>query len=76
MGTFSASGVEYETGDGKLVIRKDGRLHQFVARVQHITFSRPYSARSGRKILYITERCVFELGPDGPELVEIAPGID
>ena len=76
MGTFSASGVEYETGDGKLVIRKEGRLHKFVARVQHITFSGPYSARSGRKILYITERCVFELGPDGPELVEIAPGID
>jgi propionate CoA-transferase len=76
MGTFSASGVEYETGDGKLVIRKEGRWHKFVARVQHITFSGPYSARSGRKILYITERCVFELGPDGPELVEIAPGID
>jgi propionate CoA-transferase len=51
-------------------------LHKFVEKVQHITFSGPYSARSGRKILYITERCVFELGSGGPELVEIAPGLD
>ena len=27
-------------------------------------------------MLYITERCVFRLGPDGLELIEVAPGID
>ena len=76
MGTFTAGGAEYHIGGGKLAVKKEGRFRKFVNRVQHITFSGPYSARSGRKILYITERCVFELGPHGPELVEIAPGID
>ena len=27
-------------------------------------------------MLYVTERCVFRLTPDGLELIEIAPGID
>ena len=27
-------------------------------------------------MLYVTERCVFELTADGLELTEIAPGID
>ena len=76
MGTFTAGGVDYAIGDGKLAIKKEGRLRKFVARVQHITFSGSYGAATGRKILYVTERCVFELGAAGPELVEIAPGID
>jgi propionate CoA-transferase len=76
MGTFTAGGIDYEIAGGRLVIKKEGRLRKFVEKVQHITFSGPYSAKSRRKILYITERCVFELGPDGPVLVEIAPGLD
>ena len=27
-------------------------------------------------MLYVTERCVFELTPDGVELIEVAPGVD
>ena len=76
MGTFTAGGAEYDIADGRLTVKTEGRLNKFVDRVQHITFSGPYNARSGRRILYVTERCVFELGPEGLELIEIAPGID
>ena len=57
-------------------IDREGRFKKFVEQVQHITFSGRYAARSGRRILYITERCVFVLCADGLQLIEIAPGVD
>jgi propionate CoA-transferase len=44
--------------------------------VEHITFSGEYGKTSGQKILYVTERAVFELTPEGVMLTEIAPGLD
>ncbi len=37
---------------------------------------RGYAAEQGKPVLYVTERCVFALRPDGLELVEVAPGIE
>jgi propionate CoA-transferase len=34
------------------------------------------AAAADKEVLYITERCVFGLRPDGLELLEIAPGVD
>ena len=39
-------------------------------------FPAAYSVQRGQPVLYVTERCVFKLTPDGLELVEVAPGID
>ena len=76
MGTFTTGGAKIDIREGRLVIDKEGQFKKFVEQVQHITFSGRYGATSGRRILYITERCVFALCDQGLELIEIAPGVD
>ena len=49
---------------------------KFVERVEHRTFSGRLAARRGQPVLYVTDRCVFRLTPEGLELSEIAPGLD
>ena len=75
-GTFTAGGLEIRAGDGRLAIVKEGRNSKFRAQVQHVTFAGREAAARGQRVLYVTERCVFELGPHGLVLVEVAPGID
>lgn len=76
MGTFTTGGAKISIREGRLNIDKEGQFRKFVEQVQHITFSGRYGAMSRRRILYITERCVFALCDQGLELIEIAPGVD
>ncbi len=75
-GTFNAAGLRIAIENGMLVIIADGHHRKFVAEVEHRTFSGEYAARRGQSVLYVTERCVFSLTPDGLELMEVAPGVD
>jgi propionate CoA-transferase len=75
-GTFVAGALEIECHDGLLRIVRDGDIRKFVREVEHVTFSGDVARRSGKPVLYITERCVFRLTKDGLELAEIAPGVD
>ena len=75
-GTFTAGGLEVEMKGGQLRIVKEGRSRKFVKKVEQITFNGAYAAENKQPVLYVTERCVFFRGPDGMELVEVAPGID
>ncbi|MDH4288961.1 MAG: acyl CoA:acetate/3-ketoacid CoA transferase [Aquincola sp.] len=75
-GTFTAGGLEVKAGDGRLAIEKEGRNSKFRAQVQHVTFAGHQAASRGQRVLYVTERCVFELTPHGLALTEVAPGID
>lgn len=76
VGTFTAGKLEIAVDDGHLRILEDGSAMKFVDAVEHRTFSGPQAVKWGRRVLYITERCVFELSADGLVLTEIAPGID
>lgn len=76
IGTFLAGQMEYKTGDGKLTIVKDAEKRKFRKKVQQVTFSAQFAHETGQEILYITERAVFRLEPEGVTLIEKAPGVD
>lgn len=61
--------------DGRLVIVEEGKAKKFIKEVEQITFSGQY-ARPKQTILYVTERCVFQLVDGKMTLIEVAPGID
>ena len=76
VGTFNAGGLRVAVDNDKLVILNEGNARKFVQQVEHVTFSGPLAASRAQHVLYVTERCVFALSPDGLELKEVAPGID
>lgn len=75
-GTFTARGLETAVQDGKLRIVKEGMEAKFINQVEQVTFSGRRAARLAQSVIYVTERCVFELTTKGLKLIETAPGID
>jgi propionate CoA-transferase len=75
-GTFTAGGLKVVVGERCLRIVQEGRALKFDEHVEQITFSGRLAAEKGKPVLYVTERCVFQLRREGLELVEVAPGID
>jgi acyl CoA:acetate/3-ketoacid CoA transferase len=75
-GSFDTKGGRTSVSDGKLVIEQHGKIQKLVSEVAGITFSGAQAIAEGKKVLYVTERAVFQLTSEGVELVEYAPGID
>lgn len=75
-GTFTAGGLEIAVENGKLKIIKEGKTKKFIKNVEQITFSADLAKNNNKKVLYITERAVFELRKEGLTLIEIANGVD
>ncbi|HAK52381.1 MAG TPA: acyl CoA:acetate/3-ketoacid CoA transferase [Gammaproteobacteria bacterium] len=76
VGTFTAGGLKTDISDGKVNILKEGAVAKFIQDVEQITFNARVAAGNSQPVLYITERCVFELTASGIRLKEVAPGID
>jgi acyl CoA:acetate/3-ketoacid CoA transferase len=75
-GAFEARGLSVAAGDGALRILTPGQVPKLVERVRHVTFSGEQARERGQEVLYITERAVFRLQPEGVQLVELADGVD
>lgn len=74
-GTFTAKGLRAEVHDGGLRITREGSVGKFVARVEETTYSGPFALAEGREAVYVTERAVFRLTPEGVALTEVAKGV-
>ncbi len=76
-GLFTAGkDVKIEVENGRLHIVNDGNIVKFVKKVYKVGCSSKVMLDSGKSVLYVTERAVFRLTPDGLELIEVAPGVD
>ena len=77
VGTFMAGRLrDRQSRTAACASSKTASKAKFVREVEHRTFSGDYAVKRGQPVLYVTERCVFELTKDGLELIEVAPGID
>lgn len=75
-GSFDAKGTRLTAADGALTIQRHGEVRKLVKKVAGITFSGKEAVRRGQEVIYVTERAVFRLTPEGLELTDIAPGVD
>ena len=74
--TFNTSGLEVVHKQNNVEVVQNGTIPKFVPEAQSISFSAKRAIENGQKVLYITERCVFELTEKGLKLTEVYPGID
>ena len=74
-GTFSAGG-EVVVEDGRVVVRREGRISKFVTSLDQMTFNARSCRNRAESVTYVTERVVFVRGSDGLVVTEVAPGID
>jgi len=74
--TFTTKGLKVAYHGGQLQISAEGHTKKFKERLDQISFNGDIAMEEERKVLYITERCVFQLTPKGLQLIEVAAGID
>jgi len=75
-GTLTAGDLDIGWERGKTVIRREGRHKKFVPKLEQICYSAEVGRARGQVTLFVTERAVFRVAPEGLELIEIAPGLD
>ncbi|GHU78847.1 hypothetical protein FACS1894191_0390 [Clostridia bacterium] len=74
--TFRASGLVTRKNAGKIEIVSEGDIPKFKSGINAVSFSAQSALRRGQRVLYVTERCIFELTAGGLRLAEVFDGID
>lgn len=74
--TFTTKGLVVQEESGRVIIESEGSVPKFKSKIDAISFSAKNALRKGQRVLYVTERCVFELTQRGLNLKEVYGGID
>ncbi|MCF0135906.1 MAG: propionate CoA-transferase [Lachnospiraceae bacterium] len=74
--TFNTKGLDVSYKNGRVTINQEGSIPKFVENVKSVSFSAKRALENGQKVLYVTERGVFRLTPNGLKLTEVYPGVD
>jgi acyl CoA:acetate/3-ketoacid CoA transferase len=75
-GFMTAGGLDLAIEHGQLSVVSEGRNKKIVPELEQVTFSGRKAKERGQNVLFVTERAVIRLQPEGLTVVEIAPGID
>ena len=74
--TMTTKGLKTSVKDGKVSIDSEGSIIKIKEHIKSISFSAKQALKNGQRVLYVTERCVFELTENGLKLKEVYPGVD
>ena len=74
--TFNTKGLDVSYKNGRVTINQEGSIPKFVENVKSVSFYAKRALENGQKVLYVTERGVFRLTPNGLKLTEVYPGVD
>ena len=73
---FTTKGIDVRKDGDKVQIVSEGSVKKFKNEIKAISFSAKNALAHGQRVLYVTERCVLELTPDGLKLAEVYDGVD
>jgi len=74
--SFRSHGLVAREQAGNVRLEREGEIEKLKRAVTAVSFSAAKALEKGQRVLYVTERCVFELTEQGLTLTEIYPGVD
>ncbi len=73
-GTLTGQGLKGDVGGGLLAITSEGKIRKFVSEVNQISYNAAFGQERGQATMFVTERAVLTMKPEGLTVTELAPG--